>query len=73
MVTSGFDYLIKTGVADMDAYRAFAGTVLWQRSGVRETHTYAAMEEVKNSTKLHILSGKAQRVASHWSSRPKAT
>ena len=54
MVAGGFDYLIKTRVADMDAYRSFAGTVLWQLPGVRETRTYAVMEEVKHSTKLHI-------------------
>ena len=54
MVAGGFDYLIKTRVADMDAYRQFAGTVLWQLPGVRETRTYAVMEEVKNSTKLPI-------------------
>jgi len=54
MVAGGFDYLIKTRVRDMDAYRHFAGTVLWQLPGVRETRTYAVMEEVKNSTKLHI-------------------
>jgi Lrp/AsnC family leucine-responsive transcriptional regulator len=54
MVAGGFDYLIKTRVADMDAYRTFAGSVLWQLPGVRETRTYAVMEEVKHSTKLHI-------------------
>jgi Lrp/AsnC family leucine-responsive transcriptional regulator len=54
MVAGGFDYLLKTRVADMDAYRGFAGTVLWQLPGVRETRTYAVMEEVKNSTKLHL-------------------
>ena len=54
MVAGGFDYLIKTRVADMDAYRQFVGTVLWQLPGVRETRTYAVMEEVKNSTKLPI-------------------
>ena len=54
MVAGGFDYLIKTRVADMDAYRAFAGGVLWQLPGVRETRTYAVMEEVKHSTRLHI-------------------
>jgi Lrp/AsnC family leucine-responsive transcriptional regulator len=54
MVAGGFDYLVKTRVADMEAYRKFAGTVLWQLPGVRETRTYAVMEEVKNSTKLHI-------------------
>ena len=54
MVSGGFDFLIKTRVADMDAYRKFAGAVLWQLPGVRETRTYAVMEEVKNSSKLHL-------------------
>jgi Lrp/AsnC family leucine-responsive transcriptional regulator len=54
MVAGGFDYLLKTRVEDMDAYRTFAGTVLWQLPGVRETRTYAVMEEVKHSTKLHL-------------------
>ena len=54
MVAGGFDYLVKTRVADMEAYRGFAGSVLWQLPGVRETRTYAVMEEVKNSTRLHI-------------------
>jgi Lrp/AsnC family leucine-responsive transcriptional regulator len=43
MVAGGFDYLLKTRMADMTAYRAFAGTVLWQLPGVRETRTYAVM------------------------------
>jgi len=55
MVAGGFDYLLKTRMADMDAYRAFAGTVLWQLPGVRETRTYAVMEEVVNSTHLRLL------------------
>lgn len=54
MVSGGFDFLIKTRVADMEAYRKFAGAVLWQLPGVRETRTYAVMEEVKNSSKLHL-------------------
>lgn len=52
MVAGGFDYLLKTRVADMSAYRAFAGTVLWQLPGVRETRTYAVMEEVKDDARL---------------------
>ncbi|MDO5692903.1 MAG: Lrp/AsnC ligand binding domain-containing protein [Pseudomonadota bacterium] len=52
MVAGGFDYLLKTRMADMAAYRAFAGQVLWQLPGVRETRTYAVMEEVKNSAAL---------------------
>ena len=55
MVAGGFDYLLKTRMADMTAYREFAGTVLWQLPGVRETRTYAVMEEVKNSTQLALL------------------
>lgn len=55
MVAGGFDYLLKTRMADMAAYRAFAGTVLWQLPGVRETRTYAVMEEVKNTTRLPLL------------------
>jgi Lrp/AsnC family leucine-responsive transcriptional regulator len=54
MVAGGFDYLLKTRMADMLAYREFAGTVLWQLPGVRETRTYAVMEEVKNSTRLRL-------------------
>ena len=55
MVAGGFDYLLKTRMADLAAYRAFAGTVLWQLPGVRETRTYAVMEEVKNTTCLPLL------------------
>jgi Lrp/AsnC family leucine-responsive transcriptional regulator len=54
MVAGGFDYLLKTRMADMAAYRDFAGSVLWQMPGVRETRTYAVMEEVKNTTQLPL-------------------
>ena len=54
MVAGGFDYLLKTRSADMNAYRVFAGNVLWQLPGVRETRTYAVMEEVKNLTRLPL-------------------
>ncbi len=54
MVAGGFDYLLKTRSADMNAYRVFAGDVLWQLPGVRETRTYAVMEEVKHSNHLHL-------------------
>ena len=54
MVAGGFDYLLKTRMADMAAYRAFAGRVLWQLPGVRETRTYAVMEEVKSGTALPL-------------------
>lgn len=54
MVAGGFDYLLKTRMSDMNAYREFAGTVLWQLPGVRETRTYAVMEEVKCTTHLPL-------------------
>jgi Lrp/AsnC family leucine-responsive transcriptional regulator len=54
LVAGGFDYLIKTRVANMQAYREFVGSVIWALPGVRETRTYAVMEEVKNTTLLPI-------------------
>ena len=54
MVAGGFDYLLKTRSADMGHYRDFAGQVLWQLPGVRETRTYAVMEEVKLSHALPL-------------------
>jgi Lrp/AsnC family leucine-responsive transcriptional regulator len=54
MVAGGFDYLIKARVKDMAAYRTFLGDVLVQMPGVRETRTYAVLEEVKASTQLPI-------------------
>ena len=54
MVAGGFDYLIKARVGDMDAYRVFLGDVLVKMPGVRETRTYAVMEEVKNTTHIKL-------------------
>ena len=54
MVAGGFDYLIKARVGDMDAYRAFLGDVLVRMPGVRETRTYAVLEEVKSTTALPL-------------------
>lgn len=54
MVAGGFDYLVKIRVADMTAYRQFLGGVLLSLPGVRETHTYAVMEEIKNTAALPL-------------------
>ncbi len=54
MVAGGFDYLLKVRVEDMAAYRAFLGDTLVRMPGVRETRTYAVLEEVKATTKLPI-------------------
>lgn len=55
MVAGGFDYLVKTRFADMNAYRNFLGQVLWTLPGVKETRTYAVMEEIKNDGPLPLL------------------
>jgi Lrp/AsnC family leucine-responsive transcriptional regulator len=47
MVAGGFDYLIKTRVSGMTAYRRFLAEVLLTLPDVRETRTYAVMEEIK--------------------------
>jgi Lrp/AsnC family leucine-responsive transcriptional regulator len=54
MVAGGFDYLIKARVRDMAAYRRFLGEVLVEMPGVRETRTYAVLEEIKTSMSLPI-------------------
>ena len=54
MVAGGFDYLVKARVRDMAAYRHFLGDSLTRLPGVRETHTYAVMEEVKNTAELAL-------------------
>ncbi|CAN5178900.1 Lrp/AsnC ligand binding domain-containing protein [soil metagenome] len=54
MVAGGFDYLVKARLADMAAYRAFLGDILATVPGVRETRTFAVLEEVKVSTALPI-------------------
>jgi Lrp/AsnC family leucine-responsive transcriptional regulator len=54
LVAGGFDYLLKIRVAHMAAYREFLGSAIWALPGVRETRTYAVMEEVKSTSKLAI-------------------
>ncbi|MDT9598091.1 Lrp/AsnC ligand binding domain-containing protein [Sphingosinicella rhizophila] len=54
MVAGGFDYLLKLRMPDMIAYRRFLVEVLAEIPGVRETRTYAVMDEVKSSFALPI-------------------
>lgn len=54
MVAGGFDYLIKSRVRDMTAYRRFLAEVILPLPGVRETRTYAVMEEVKVGAALPL-------------------
>ncbi|MCJ2126913.1 Lrp/AsnC ligand binding domain-containing protein [Methylobacterium sp. J-077] len=54
MVAGGFDYLLKARVKDMAAYRRFLGQVMVDLPGVKETRTYAVMEEVKTDSPLPV-------------------
>jgi Lrp/AsnC family leucine-responsive transcriptional regulator len=54
MVAGGFDYLVKTRVVDMAAYRGFLGDILLSFPGVKETRTYAVMEEIKSDGPLPL-------------------
>jgi len=54
MVAGGFDYLVKTRFASMADYRHFLGEGLLSLPGVRETRTYAVMEEVKSDGVLPV-------------------
>ncbi len=54
LVAGGFDYLIKARVSDMDHYRRFLSEALLSLPGVRESHTYAVMEEVKETSHIAV-------------------
>ncbi|NHN87950.1 Lrp/AsnC ligand binding domain-containing protein [Acetobacter conturbans] len=54
MVAGGFDYLLKARVKDMAAYRRFLGETLTRLPGIRQTHTYTVMEEVKSDPTLPV-------------------
>lgn len=54
LVAGGFDYLIKARVRDMAAYRRFLAEVILPLPGVRETRTYAVMEEIKATQALPL-------------------
>lgn len=54
MVAGGFDYLLKIRVPDMASYRSFLGKVLSNIPGIRVTHSYTVMEEVKESASLSL-------------------
>lgn len=54
MVAGGFDYLLKVRVRDMAAYRRFLGDALARVPGIRETRSYAVMEDVKDARALDL-------------------
>ena len=50
LVSGSFDFLLKTRVANMAAYRELLGETLLRLPSVRESRTYVVMEEVKQTT-----------------------
>ncbi|MBB6542348.1 leucine-responsive transcriptional regulator Lrp [Thalassotalea piscium] len=54
LVSGEFDFLLKTRVADMNAYRELLGDTLLRLPAVSESRTYVVMEEVKSSNILPI-------------------
>jgi len=54
LVSGDFDFLLKTRVADMAAYRELLGDTLLRLPAVSESRTYVVMEEVKSSNLLSI-------------------
>ncbi|MGL6257886.1 leucine-responsive transcriptional regulator Lrp [Vibrio sp. WXL103] len=54
LVSGDFDYLLKTRVSDMSAYRKLLGDTLLRLPGVNDTRTYVVMEEVKQTNQLVI-------------------
>jgi Lrp/AsnC family leucine-responsive transcriptional regulator len=54
MVAGGFDYLLKVRVADMPAFRRFLGEALACVPGIRQTHSYPVMEEIKARSVLSL-------------------
>ena len=54
LVSGDFDYLVKSRVADMAAYRYLLGETLLTLPGVSASRTYVVMEEVKESRILPI-------------------
>lgn len=54
LVSGNFDFLLKTRVSDMQAYRNLLGDTLLTLPSVSESRTYVVMEEVKSGNKLAI-------------------
>jgi Lrp/AsnC family leucine-responsive transcriptional regulator len=54
MVVGGFDYLVKARIADMAVFQDFLQRVILPLPGVRETHTFASIADVKPNALLPV-------------------
>jgi len=59
---SGFDDLVKMRVADIAAYRRFLGNVLLTLPGVKETRTYAVVQEVEDGSAAACMNWRTIRI-----------
>ncbi|TKB43742.1 leucine-responsive transcriptional regulator Lrp [Thalassotalea mangrovi] len=54
LVSGNFDFLLKTRVSDMQAYRDLLGDLLLTLPDVSDSRTYVVMEEVKSNNYISI-------------------
>ncbi|ESZ70183.1 Lrp/AsnC ligand binding domain-containing protein [Mesorhizobium sp. M0001] len=54
MVVGGFDYLVKARISEMAAYQDFLKRVILPLPGVRETHTYTSISDIKPDALLPV-------------------
>ncbi len=54
LVSGDFDYLLKTRVANMSAYRKVLNQTLLALPDIKDSRTYVVMEEVKYLTSINI-------------------
>lgn len=54
MVVGGFDYLVKARIAEMAKFQEFLQRIILALPGVRETHTYTSIADVKPDALLPL-------------------
>jgi len=54
LISGNFDYLIKARLQDMNHYRKFLGETLLALPGVQDSVSLPVMEQVKETTLIHI-------------------
>src|SRR5690606_31441310 len=54
-ISGDYDYILKIGVKDMEAYREFMISKLTKLEEVQSTHSMFMIKEVKNSTAYNLL------------------
>jgi len=54
-ISGDYDYILKIGVKDMEAYREFMISKLTNLEEVQSTHSMFMIKEVKNSTAYNLL------------------